>query len=44
MRQPAHDHEPEEAKQPAAQVQRDPLAQVGGRAGGAMLPVSTRPS
>jgi hypothetical protein len=39
MRQPAHEPEQEEAKQPAAQIQRDPLAQVGSGAGGAMAGV-----
>jgi hypothetical protein len=34
MRQPAHEAEQEEAKQPVARLQRDPLAQVGGRSGG----------
>jgi hypothetical protein len=35
LRQPAADHEREEAKQPAGQVQRDPLQQVACRAGDA---------
>jgi hypothetical protein len=38
MRQPAHEPE-QEAKQPAARVQRDPLAHVGSRAGDAMAGV-----
>jgi len=39
MRQPAHEAEQEEAKQPDARLQRDPLAQVGGRSGGATAEV-----
>jgi hypothetical protein len=35
MRQPAQEHEQEAARQPAARLQRDPLAQVGDRSGGA---------
>jgi hypothetical protein len=35
MRQPAQERELEETKQPAALIQRDPLAEVGGRAGDA---------
>lgn len=35
LRQPAPEHEQEEARPPATRLQRDPLAQVGGRPGGA---------
>ena len=44
MRQPAQEHEQEEAgRQPAVQVQRDPLPQVGGREGDASCAAPTRP-
>ena len=39
MRQPAQDREQEEAKQTAARLQRDPLAQGGDRPGGATAEV-----
>jgi hypothetical protein len=39
MRQPAQEHEQEAARQPAARLQRDPLAQVGDRPGGAAAEV-----